>query len=105
LAADEQIGNAHRITRVKGRTLGHIADFRLFTPLSGGVESDDSIVFLMTKNCFQKGALSCAVGANECYQIATMYMEVHTGQDLVVADGNTHVAYPQAAGITAGAAV
>ena len=50
LTADEKVSNRNGITRIKCRTLGYIADFRLAATLTGGGEDDDAVVLLLTQN-------------------------------------------------------
>jgi hypothetical protein len=85
--------------------LGNIADLGFLAPLAGGIEGNNTVIFLLTEDGFQKGALAGTVGANEGYQLTAVHVHIHILQDLLVANGDGKIADPQAAGIAAAAAV
>ena len=104
-AAGEKIRNGNRLPGIKAGALGHIADSWLVAALSRFRKGDDAGIFPLAQNGFQEGAFAGAVGTDQGHHFPAVYMETHVLQNVGSADFHRQIFYPQAAGVTAGAAV
>jgi len=100
-----QQANRNRIAGVKGRTLRNITDPGLFASLPGLGEGNNAVVFPLSQNRFQKCGFAGTVGTNEGHHLTAVDVQIYIFQDAVGANLYRQIFHPQAAGVTAAAAV
>ena len=103
--AGKQVCNGDGIAGIKGGGLGDIANAGFDLALARYGEDDDTVIFPLPKERFQKGGFACAVGADEGHHLTAVDMKVHIRQNLVRTDGHGYILHPQAAGIVTSAGV